>query len=124
MLNRECTEDFVIPDTDKVIKKGTPIVISLFGMQRDSEYFPNPNEYIPERFLDASSYNPNAYMPFGEGPRHCIAMRMGKINAKLAVVKILQNFRIEPMEKRIIEFAEHAVGLVPKGAVNVKMSRI
>lgn len=124
MLNRECTNDFIIPGTDKLIKKGTPILISSIGMHRDAKNFPNPNGYVPERFLDSSSYNANAYMPFGEGPHHCIGMRMGRINAKLAVVKILQNFKIEPKEKTVVEFAKHAIGLVPSAPLNLKMSRI
>jgi len=73
ILNRECTEDYQVPDTDLVIKKGTPIVLSLFGMHRDPDYFPDPLLYDPERYLEENmNYNPVAYMPFGEGPRHCI----------------------------------------------------
>lgn len=73
ILNRECTQDYAIPDTKLTIKKGTPIIISLFGMHRDAEYFPDPMRYDPERFLEENmNYNPVAYMPFGEGPRMCI----------------------------------------------------
>ena len=73
ILNRECTHDYLIPDTNLMIKKGTPIIISLFGIHRNAEYFPNPMVYDPERFLEENmNYDPAAYMPFGEGPRHCI----------------------------------------------------
>lgn len=72
-LNRECTQDFAVPDIDYTIKKGTPILISLFGIQRDPSYFPNPEDYDPHRFdADVMNYDQTAYMPFGEGPRHCI----------------------------------------------------
>ena len=74
-LNRECTQDYTIPGTDITIKKGTGIIISLLGMHHDPEYFPNPLEYKPERFSEEQKeYNPVAFMPFGEGPRHCIGM--------------------------------------------------
>ncbi|XP_030573620.1 probable cytochrome P450 6d4 [Drosophila novamexicana] len=124
MLNRECTQDYTIPDTDHVIKKGTPVVISLHGMHRDAEYFPDPEKYDPYRFAeDTKNYNPIAYMPFGEGPRICIAQRMGRVNAKLAIVKILQNFNIEVMSKRDLEFETSGIALLPKGGVKVRLSK-
>lgn len=62
-----------MPDSKLVIRKGTPVVISLIGMHRDAENFPDPLSYQPERYLDESqSFKQAAYMPFGEGPRHCI----------------------------------------------------
>ncbi|KAM8707399.1 hypothetical protein ACLKA7_011479 [Drosophila subpalustris] len=124
LLNRECTQDFTIPDTDHVIKKGTPVVISLYGIHRDPEYFPEPDKYDPNRFTEESkNYNPIAYMPFGEGPRICIAQRMGRINSKLAVVKILQNFNIEVMGKRELEFQADGIALMPKDGVKVRLSK-
>lgn len=73
ILNRECTHDYAIPDSKLVIKRGTPIIISLLGIHRDAEYFPDPMRYDPERFLEENmNYVPAAFMPFGEGPRHCI----------------------------------------------------
>ncbi|XP_055847697.1 uncharacterized protein LOC129913173 [Episyrphus balteatus] len=124
ILNRECTKDFKIPDSDKIIEKGTPIVISLFGIQRDPEYFPDPLKYDPERFLETSqNYNPVAYMPFGEGPRHCIAQRLGKINVKVAVVKILTNYDVQAIKKGEIEFDNFAVTIVPKGGINLKLRK-
>ncbi|KAH8358421.1 hypothetical protein KR093_000051, partial [Drosophila rubida] len=125
ILNRICTQDYPLPDSKLVVKKGTPIVISLLGMHRDQEYFPEPLSYQPERFAEETkNYTSAAYMPFGEGPRHCIAARMGKMNVKLAVAKILTNFDLETrLEKREIEFTVNGVPLLPKGGVPVKLTK-
>ncbi|XP_017032888.1 probable cytochrome P450 6d5 [Drosophila kikkawai] len=125
ILNRVCTQDYPVPDSKLVIKKGTPIVISLIGMHRDPEYFPNPLTYQPERYLDENkNFRQAAYMPFGEGPRHCIGLRMGKVNVKIAVAKILSNFDLEiRKEKREIEFGANGVTLMPKEGVPVRISR-
>lgn len=73
ILNRECTKDYPIPGTNRTIKKGTAIIISLLGISRDPEYFPDPETYRPERFSDAiPAYNVRANIPFGDGPRACI----------------------------------------------------
>ncbi|KAH8310482.1 hypothetical protein KR044_001581, partial [Drosophila immigrans] len=124
MLNRECTQDFTLPDTNHVIKKGTPVVISLYGIHRDPEYFPDPDKYDPNRFAEETkNYNPIAYMPFGEGPRICIAQRMGRVNSKLAIVKLLQHFDIEVMSKQELQYEPSGFPLVPKGGVKVLLSK-
>lgn len=125
ILNRECTHDYTIPDTKLVIKKGTPILISLFGIHRDAEYFPDPMRYQPERFLEENmNYNPAAYMPFGEGPRHCIAQRMGKLNVKMALSQVLTNFNIEINPNvQEIEIDNFGIPIMPRGGVPIKLSR-
>lgn len=50
MLNREVTQTYTIPNTDVVLEKGTQIVIPIAAIQRDPKYFPNPDEFIPDRF--------------------------------------------------------------------------
>ncbi|XP_017026619.1 probable cytochrome P450 6d5 [Drosophila kikkawai] len=124
LLNRICTQDYPVPDSNKVIKKGTQIVISLIGMHRDPEYFPEPLSYKPERFQDENKdFNQAAFMPFGEGPRHCIGARMGKVNVKIAIAKVLSNFNLEiRKEKREIEFGVNGVPLMPKDGVPVLAS--
>lgn len=124
ILNRECTQDYTVPDTNHVIPKGTPVVISLYGIHHDAEYFPDPETYDPERFSEENrNYNPTAFMPFGEGPRICIAQRMGRINSKLAIIKILQNFNVEVMSRSEIEFENSGIALIPKHGVRVRLSK-
>ncbi|XP_004523264.1 cytochrome P450 6d3 [Ceratitis capitata] len=124
-LNRECTKDFKIPNSEHTIKKGTAIIISILGLHYDPDYFPDPQTFDPYRFTEEKhSYNPDAYMPFGEGPHHCIAKRMGVINSKVVVIKMLANFNIEPKEKKEIEFQYNSgVAYVPKGGLQMKLSR-
>ncbi|XP_004535625.1 probable cytochrome P450 6d5 [Ceratitis capitata] len=123
ILNRECTKDYPLPDSNLVIKSGTPIIIPLLGMHRDEKYFPDPMRWDPERFLN-KNYEPAAYMPFGEGPRHCIAQRMGRVNTKVALAKLLLNFNIEvnPVRKEI-EIANFGVPIIAKDGVNVRLSK-
>ncbi|KAH8284840.1 hypothetical protein KR054_001666 [Drosophila jambulina] len=124
-LNRVCTEDYPVPGTSHTITKGTPILISLFGIHRDPAYFPNPNGYDPHRFdADNMNYEQAAYMPFGEGPRHCIALRMGKINSKVAVAKVLANFNLVQAPRKEVEFRfDAAPVLVTKEGLKVRLSK-
>lgn len=69
-LNRICTKDYPIPNSDLVITEGTPIIISHLGLMRDAKYFPEPDKFWPDRFTEEnSSYNASVFVPFGDGPR-------------------------------------------------------
>lgn len=74
VLDRVATEDYKIPDSNLVLKKGTPIMVPMLGLHYDPEYFQNPEIYDPERFSEANkkSILPCTYLPFGEGPHNCI----------------------------------------------------
>lgn len=75
MLNRQCTKDYPIPDTNFTIKKGTNILISIMGLHYDSKYFEHPYDFVPERFRKGvETFNKDAYIPFGDGPKQCIGM--------------------------------------------------
>lgn len=127
ILNRICIKDYKIPDSTLVIKKGTSIILPLLGYHNDSKYFPNPDEFIPERFDirpdNLLRYNHDAYFPFGDGPRACIAVRMGLMVAKTALVYVLSKFKCEATSKQKIEFDNFAVGLMPKGGLHIKLSK-
>lgn len=76
-LVRVCTQNYQIPDTNVIIEKGTEVMIPLSGIHRDNMYFPDPDQFNPDRFKEEiSSFNRFTYLPFGEGPRNCI----GKLN--------------------------------------------
>lgn len=53
---------------------GTTVLMSPYVMHRHPEFFPDPEEFRPQRWLDRprSSLPKGVYFPFGAGPRVCI----------------------------------------------------
>ncbi|MBW02511.1 Cytochrome P450 4V2, partial [Eschrichtius robustus] len=58
------------------IVKGSQVIIMPYALHRDPRYFPNPEEFKPERFFPENSKGRHsyAYVPFSAGPRNCIGL--------------------------------------------------
>jgi cytochrome P450 family 6 len=67
VLMRRCTKDYKVPGTDVVIEKGKYVFLPMLAIHNDPEYFPEPNEFNPDRFSpeNEKKRNPYTYLPFG-----------------------------------------------------------
>jgi len=59
---------------------------------RSDEYFRRPDEFVPERWLkDSAEYEPVSpylVLPFGHGPRTCIARRLAEQFLQVVLIKV------------------------------------
>ncbi|KAI4495992.1 hypothetical protein M0802_008207 [Mischocyttarus mexicanus] len=93
VVDRVATSDYKLPGTDLTIKKGTPIYISVNGFNRDSRYFTDPTTFNPLRNKDDKNKLSRS-LAFGIGPRSCIGQRLGILITKIAVIKLVLNYRM------------------------------
>ncbi|CAG2104891.1 unnamed protein product, partial [Medioppia subpectinata] len=92
---RTASEDYRLGDTGIIIKKGQSVEVPIYAMAHLDEFFPNPESFIPDRFLPENKHNivPYTYLPFGGGPRNCVGMRFGLMEAKLALAHVVLRYR-------------------------------
>ena len=62
-----------------------------YMIHRDPEFFPDPEQFKPERFLEPT-HHPNAFIPFGGGPRLCVGMRFALNEMRMCIAKIISKF--------------------------------
>ncbi|CAH1400046.1 unnamed protein product [Nezara viridula] len=99
VLNRYCTKTVTLRSGQK-IEQDTMIIIPVWSLHHDPQYFSDPDKFDPTRFSQENkdSIVPYTYLPFGEGPRMCIGMRFGLLQTKVGIVTLLQKFKVEPCE--------------------------
>ncbi|XP_023564452.1 cytochrome P450 3A4-like [Octodon degus] len=121
-LERVCKNDVQV--NRMLIPKGTVVMIPTFALHRDPEYWSEPDEFLPERFSKKNKdlINPYIYMPFGNGPRNCIGMRFALMSMKLAAIRILQNFSLQPCEETQVpmKLSRHVL-VQPEKAIVLKV---
>lgn len=73
IISREVYEDYTLPNGTQ-LTKGLKVHLPVYHMHRNAKYFPDPDDFKPERFAPDVKRNlvPYTYFPFGEGPRVCI----------------------------------------------------
>jgi cytochrome P450 len=77
------------------IPAGANLVMSQWIMHRDPQYFPDPEQFAPDRWLTerAQKLPRFAYFPFGGGPRQCIGNTFAMMEATLLLASIAQRFQ-------------------------------
>ncbi|XP_054163850.1 cytochrome P450 4c3-like [Oppia nitens] len=99
-IGRQLSEDTII--NGYLIPKGTSCGIFTYILHRDPIQFPNPEQFIPERFLPENCVgrHPYCYIPFSAGPRNCIGQKFAFLEQKIVVSKIVRNFHIQTIDQR------------------------
>ncbi|KAF5284625.1 hypothetical protein FQA39_LY16983 [Lamprigera yunnana] len=124
-IDRRCKKLYKISNIDVTIDKDTPVLVSLLGLHYDPRYFPNPEEFNPDRFFMES--NNSAYMPFGQGQRNCVGSLLGTVIVKMAVIKLLQKFKLRrnKLTPSVMEYEHFGFILFPKrGEVNLQFKNL
>jgi cytochrome P450 len=81
------------------IPPGSVVVTCPYVTHRDPVLWPDPDAFVPERFLDEDpGRHPYAYFPFGAGKRHCVGDRMAMRQSSTLVAALAGRFRLTPLD--------------------------
>lgn len=113
LIGREATRDLELGGYR--VKKGYTIFMSQWVNHRDPEYFPNPEAFRPERWLDglAKRIPKYAYYPFGGGQRVCIGNTFAMMEAVILLATVGQRYRFTLDPGAVIDFNPQ-ITLLPK----------
>ncbi|KAI8680776.1 hypothetical protein NCS56_00483600 [Fusarium sp. Ph1] len=90
-LERHLGEEIVV--ADKRIPKGVVASTAAYNQGRLEEVFPEPNNWTPERWIDADERMRLNWTPFGYGCRSCPGSNLAMTELKYMIGKIFRFFR-------------------------------
>ncbi|KAF5304861.1 hypothetical protein FQR65_LT07878 [Abscondita terminalis] len=127
-IGRKCVKDYNIPGTDVVLERGMYVDVSILGIHRDPEFYPEPENFDPDRFSKENKISRSfcTYLPFGEGPRTCIGMRFAMTQLKVALIILLKKYEFSVHRKTNvpIEFEPYSFTLLPKTEILMNVRSI
>uniref|UniRef100_A0A8C0GJE2 Cytochrome P450 family 27 subfamily B member 1 n=1 Tax=Chelonoidis abingdonii TaxID=106734 RepID=A0A8C0GJE2_CHEAB len=95
--NARVISDRDIQVGEYIIPRKTLITLCHYATSRDARFFPEPDSFKPERWLQKdASHHPYASIPFGVGKRSCIGRRIAELEVHLALARILMQFEVKP----------------------------
>ena len=106
------------------IPKGTIFNIAQYFIFRHPEFWDNPEQFDPDRFLpEKVNQRPKfAYFPFGAGQHICIGKNLALMESTTILAAIIQRFHIELVPNQSIEI-DPRFSLRPKYGIKVTVRK-
>ncbi|KAK7602694.1 hypothetical protein V9T40_006668 [Parthenolecanium corni] len=124
-INRVCTEAYKLPGSSFTLEPGTRVTLVPYSIHHDEQFYPNPKKFDPERFTpeNIEARPPFTYLPFGDGPRMCIASRFAKIEMRLILTRLVSKYEFTPGPKTEIpiQLRSRIFQIIPKNGIHLQV---
>lgn len=127
LTGRACREPYNLKFDDKefYFDSNIDFLVPIICFHRDPKYFPNPEIFDPERFNEENrkTIDPDTFIPFGAGPRHCIGTRFALMELKTVFYHLLLKFKFElsPKTDFPIQLDKSPFEMKPKNGIWIKL---
>jgi cytochrome P450 len=124
LVVREAKDDVRVgPDRRYLLAKGSITIMSQWVAHRDPRWWPEPDAFRPERWLEKAPDRPRyAYFPFGGGPRSCIGEAFAWSEGLLVLATLARRWRLAPADDAPLRL-EPTITLRPKDPVRMVVRR-
>jgi cytochrome P450 len=77
------------------VPEGASVMLPQWAVHRSPDWWDDPEQFDPDRWLDGDDRPRFAYFPFGGGPRHCIGKHLAMLEAQVILATVAREFSLE-----------------------------
>lgn len=103
------------------VEPGTFIIASIYLAHRRPETYPEPQQFMPERFLERQ-FSPYEYLPFGGGDRRCIGSAFALYEMKLALFQMVSDLEMNLVSSKPIRPIRRGLTVAPSDRLRMKIT--
>ncbi len=104
------------------IPAGYSIVVSISQCHNNSEAFPEPDQFKPQRYIQGKP-SPFAWIPFGGGTRRCAGAAFAKMEMDVVLRTVLRHLEIGPASGPAETMRTGGLGYLPSGGGRIIVHR-
>jgi cytochrome P450 len=97
-VGRMAVRDFAVDGYR--VQAGTLVLVGIYAVQRDPDFWPDPLEFDPDRFSPeaAKALDRWQFIPFAGGSRSCIGEHFARLETTLALATIIRSMEIRSVD--------------------------
>jgi cytochrome P450 len=96
-----------------LLEAGTILMVSIYLIHTDEETYPEPHEFIPERFI-AGLPEGASWIPFGGGVRRCLGASFAELELRVVLTEVLSTVSLRAPDPFGEGFARKRFTLAPE----------
>jgi cytochrome P450 family 135 len=119
LVLRKLTQPVEIGDYE--LPAGVSVAPCVYLIHRNPEIYPEPDRFLPERFLERP---PGTYtwIPFGGGVRRCLGAAFAQFEMAVVLRELVRRHQIRPAEPRSERIFRRAITETPRHNAEVVLS--
>jgi cytochrome P450 len=103
------------------VPAGQGVVAAIHLAHRRADLYPEPDRFLPERFI-GRSYGPFEYLPFGGGARRCLGAAFAQMEMKIVLATLLAHARfrlVSPAPGKPMRVKQRNAAVGPRAPVRL-----
>jgi len=105
-----------------VIPQGYSLIVSIAQIHNNPEFFPDPERFEPQRYIDKKP-SAFAWIPFGGGTRRCVGAAFANMEMDVVLRTVLRHFTIAPTTAPEERWHARGVAFTPKDGGRIVVHR-
>lgn len=99
LISRIAGKDIYFKDGSLMIPKDAIVIISQILINLNPNIYPNPKKFDPERWLNPTKEEKDAYIPFALGKRNCAGQRLATTELHSCIPLLFLKYKFEVAEE-------------------------